>query len=629
MAMDFFEAQDQAQRRTRWLWLWFLLGVIGVVAAVELLVWLLFYGGKGFDPAMWLWGGGTAALILLSSGYKSMMLSGGGDVLARELGGRLVDPHSRDTEERRLLNVVEEMAIASGLPVPQVFLMDEEMSINAFAAGTEPSNAVIGVTRGCVQRLSRDELQGVVAHEFSHILNGDMKMNMRLTGMVFGLMVITLVGRMVFEAVAHGAGRVRRSDREGGSAALAFLLFGIGLLVIGSIGTFFGRMIQAAISRQREYLADASAVQFTRNPDGLAGALKKIGGLSGPGARIQASRAGEASHLFFADLGLFGYGLATHPPLDKRISALLGEWSGKWEESALPQLGEGRDAGGRVPAGAALSGLASGSGLGDAARVRAEAGRRIQAVLPADLQDAAREREGAQTLIFGLLLASDEKLRGDEVRFLGTQAGPVARDLALQWHDRLAGAHSAEKIALMDLAMPALRRMSGPEYERFTEITRWLIASDAQVDLFEFMMQKVVARHLGSHFEGVRRERMRYHELAELAQEANVLVSTVAGVGARGREELEAAYERAVGPWREAGWWRGSLAEPMPLNELAGMMEKFRQANPLVKRDFLEACARAAAADGDLTSREAEILRALADCIACSLPPFVEELDWV
>ena len=277
--MDFFEAQDQARKRTKWLALWFFLAVLGVVLAIDLLVWALLFGGELHEGAIGSLGITslmTAGLILAASGFKSMQLKSGGAVVARDLGGRKVDPHTTDTEERRLINVVEEMAIASGMPVPQVFMMDDEMGINAFAAGTEPSNAVIGVTRGCVQLLTRDELQGVIAHEFSHILNGDMRLNMKLIGLIFGLVVISIIGRGLFHILRYQSMGSRRSNnKEGQSVVLVLFLLGIGLMVIGGIGVFFSRLIQAAISRQREYLADASAVQFTRSPSGIAGALKK------------------------------------------------------------------------------------------------------------------------------------------------------------------------------------------------------------------------------------------------------------------------------------------------------------------------------------------------------------------
>lgn len=281
--MDFFEAQEQAQKKTKWLVLWFALAVIAVVAAVDFLFYL-FLGqkmGGDFVPFLGMVSFSTAGIIVIASLFKTMQLGRGGEVVAHDLGGRLVMPGSTDFQEKRLLNIVEEMAIASGMPVPQVFMMDEEESINAFAAGTEPSNAVIGVTRGCVQRLTREELEGVIAHEFSHILNGDMRLNMRLMGIVFGLLVISIIGRGMVEMLRYQSLGRRRNSKEGGGALLALFLIGLGLLVIGSLGVLFGRLIQAGISRQREFLADASAVQFTRNPGGISGALKKNRGACG------------------------------------------------------------------------------------------------------------------------------------------------------------------------------------------------------------------------------------------------------------------------------------------------------------------------------------------------------------
>ena len=341
--MDFFEAQEYAQKRTKWLVLWFALAVIAVVAAVDFLFYLFLGQKMGEDlvPFLAMVSFATAGIIVIASLFKTKQLGRGGEVVAHDLGGRLVMPGSTDFQEKRLLNIVEEMAIASGMPVPQVFLMDEEESINAFAAGTEPSNAVIGVTRGCVQRLTRDELEGVIAHEFSHILNGDMRLNMRLMGIVFGLLVISIIGRGMVEMLRYQSQGRRRNSKEGGGALLALFLIGLGLLVIGSLGVLFGRLIQAGISRQREFLADASAVQFTRNPSGISGALKRIGGLAGL-TKMKSAKASEASHMFFSNGGMFSFGLATHPPLDVRIKAIEKNWDGEFLESELKPVASER-----------------------------------------------------------------------------------------------------------------------------------------------------------------------------------------------------------------------------------------------------------------------------------------------
>ncbi|MGC6467248.1 MAG: M48 family metallopeptidase [Akkermansiaceae bacterium] len=630
--MDFFEAQDQARRRTKWLVLWFVLAVIGVVAMVNLLV-LAVVGG---DPGLQLFTSiVTAGIIFSASGFKSMQLSSGGAVVANDLGGRLIMPGTTDFEEKRLLNIVEEMAIASGMPVPQVFLMDNEEGINAFAAGTEPSNAVIGVTRGCLQRLSRDELAGVVAHEFSHILNGDMRLNMRLMGLVFGLLVLSIAGRMMVEVLRYQSFSSRRNSKEGGGALLALFLIGLGLMVIGGLGMFFGRLIQAAISRQREFLADASAVQFTRNPDGIAGALKKIGGAS-MGSKMQAAKAAEASHMFFSSGGMFSFGLATHPPLPVRIKAIQESWDGKFSESEIKPVASNRressqkkekKGGVNVIPGMEIPGMeipgvsmmAAVDGLGGDERRQLESGEQLVRGLDEDWRKAAADREEAQALIFGLLLAQDDQLRKGEVDYLEKSAGSSARELAVEWQEKVKNLHSARKIALIDLSLPALRGLSQQEYRRFLEITRWLIASDTRIDLFEFMIQRVIERHLVSHFEGSGFTRIKYKKFSKLAKEANLLVSTVSELGAGSEEEAISAYEAATLGWEGDFSRQGTTS----LDDLGKALERFDRASPVLKKELLEACAKAAAADGDLANREAELLRAIADAIGCPIPPFV------
>jgi Zn-dependent protease with chaperone function len=328
--LDFFQAQDQARRNTWKLLLLFLVAAASIILAVYLLLFGVLASdaietGHGFpdlwDPQLF----GVTALgvgLLIGSGslYKTIALSlGGGGAVAKSLGGRLVSRETQDPLEQRLLNVVDEMAIASGLPVPQVFVLDEESGINAFAAGNKPSEAVVAVTRGGLERLPRDELQGVVAHEFSHIFNGDMRINIRLTGLLHGILMLAMVGRTMLDA-ASSTGHSRSDKKDDGGATIVLLGLGFGLLLIGYIGVFFGQLIQAAVSRQREFLADASAVQYTRNPLGLAGALKRIVAAS---SRMRHPNSEAASHMFFGEgISHFSRMLATHPPIDERIHRL-------------------------------------------------------------------------------------------------------------------------------------------------------------------------------------------------------------------------------------------------------------------------------------------------------------------
>ena len=564
--------------------------------------------------------------MLAASGYKTTQLSAGGSVVAEDLGGRLVMPGSADFEEKRLLNIVSEMALASGMPVPQVYLLDHEEGINAFAAGTEPSNAVIGVTRGCLQRLSREELSGVIAHEFSHIINGDMRLNMRLMGLVFGLVVISIIGRGMVQLLRFQGGSSRRNNKEGGNVMLVLFLLGLGLLVIGGLGSFFGRLIQAAVSRQREFLADASSVQFTRNPDGIVGALKKIGG-SEIGSKIKTPKAVEASHMFFSNGGMFNFFLMTHPPLDVRIRAVQKNWDGKFESSEIKPItanrntkNEERDGPLDALPGAVVLGAVSGIGQGE--RRRISTGQQLHQGISQRWREAIHDREEAQAVIFGLLLNKDEKFLSKEVSFLEEEAGGEAKELALKWQAEARGLHSARKIALVEMALPTLRSLSPLEYERFRDITRWLIASDGQVELFEFMIQRVIERHLGSYFERKAFRNIAYHQFDRLLPEANILVSTVSEIGAGCADDAEAAYLEATSDWKDRLDRKGVSSH----DELDEALDKFSQASPLVKRQILVACVTAAARDGKLSSREAELLRTIADSIGCPLPPFPGEV---
>lgn len=640
--MNFFEAQDDARRRTRWLVVYFILAIVGVILAVYTIVAALM-SYLGMSEGFWMPGVfaltaiGTGGMMGTGSLFKTMQLSGGGSVVARDMGARQVDPHTTDSDERRYVNIVEEMAIASGVPVPEIWIMDDELGINAFAAGTEPGNAVVAVTRGCIQRLSRDELQGVVAHEFSHILNGDMRLNMRLMGLLFGILMISMIGRMLFHAMHFMPMRSSRSDKNGGAAGIAIAVFlaGIGLMAVGSIGVFFGRMIQAAISRQREYLADASAVQFTRNPDGIANALKKIGGMQ-YGSKIESPKAAEASHLFFADGGMFSYGLATHPPLDVRIRAIQKQWDGEFMATDLPEVASGRT-GKRSgqQQDARVSGLSGGEDLsvptssvrpgshidklGDPSQVDINIGHLIKQGLNEEWVRACHDREEAQAMIFGLLLAEDNKLREGEVRYIKAGAGQAAAALALDWNRELMGRHSSVKIALIDLSIPSLRRLSRPEYERFVQITQWLISSDGHVDLFEMMLQRVVQRHLDVHFRRQVFPKIRYRDIHSLQTETNVLLTTMAAMGGEG--QMQEAYAAALA---ETGMEMSMLPpEECGLKNVESALEKFNQATPLVKKQLLYVCGMAVMHDGVVESREAELIRATADSIGCAVPPFV------
>ncbi len=337
--MNFFQAQDNARKKTWMLAMLFGAAVLTLLLLTNFFVALAF-GWAGMQTGMtfsqtiaqvpidsWIWISlGVLGVIGVASLYKFFSISGGGRTIAEALGGSLIHQNTRDPQQRQLLNVVEEMALAAGMPVPPVYLIPE-LSINAFAAGFNTDDAVIGINQGTLDQLSRDELQGVVAHEFSHILNGDTHINLRLIAILHGILFVGMIG--------YGLLRAGGFSRRNG---LPIVIAGVGLLIIGYGGTFFGNLIKAAVSRQREFLADASAVQFTRHPEGIADALKKIGGFS-MSSHMSNPAAEQASHMFFgAAAQKFSTSLmATHPPLEKRILAIEPGWNGTFLHNSPKQ----------------------------------------------------------------------------------------------------------------------------------------------------------------------------------------------------------------------------------------------------------------------------------------------------
>lgn len=645
--MDFFERQDKARRNTKVLVVYFTLAVIALVLAVYFVVALIFTGagtkGGGAGPGWWnpqLFAGSavlTLAVIGIGSLTKTLQLSRGGSAVASMLGGRLVNSNTTDPDERKLLNVVEEMALASGVPVPQVYVMDHEDSINAFAAGRTTSDAVIGVTRGCIRLLNRDELQGVMAHEFSHILNGDMRLNLRLMGIIFGIVCLAVVGRVLLHARSRGS-----RDRN------PLPLLGLALLLIGWIGVFFGRLIQAAVSRQREFLADAAAVQFTRNPDGIAGALKKIGGLS-YGSKVSAAHAEEASHMFFGNgMGQSFSGLmATHPPLVQRIKAIDPGFDGKFPRVSPPETRtqplppgakpQPRRAGFPFPGaprqGAGVAGLAPPiiaaqllPQMGNPSTAHLRYAAELRDSFPPAVQEAEHEPLGAMAIVFGLLLSADDATRAKQLELLAQNTSPAVHQetVRLLPHVRSVARHG--RLPLVDLALPALRELSPAQYQQFSTALRLVIESDSEIDLFEYVLQKIVMRHLEPHFAQPRREIVQYYSLKPLAGDCSVLLSALAHVGHTNPVEVEAAFRHGAQPLSQAAQAQLALlpGKESDLRQLDAALNRLAHASPQIKKSVLNACAQTVAADNVIQETEAELLRGIADTLDCPMPPFVQ-----
>jgi Zn-dependent protease with chaperone function len=632
--MDFFERQQKAHRNTKLLVLYFIAGVMGLIAAIYLAAAVILtgahhrhsryirYNDSTASDSFWspeLFVGvtlGTLAVIAIGSVSKTMELAQGGSAVANMMGGQLVRPDTTNPDERKLLNVVEEMALAAGLPVPPVYVMRGERGINAFAAGHSASDAVVCVTSGCIKMLTRDELQGVIGHEFSHVLNGDMRLNLRMMGIIFGIVCLAVIGRVLWQVPSRGRNR----------NALPF--FGLALIAIGGVGVFFGRLIQAAVSRQREFLADASSVQFTRNPAGIVGALKKIGGLT-YGSRISATHANEASHMFFGNgMGesLFGL-LDTHPSLEERIRAIDPTFDGNFPTvvSAVETV-EGKTG---LPKGVAppiigLQSVLPNAGAPTAAHLHYAV--QLRNSFTPNVQAAAREPFGASALIYALLLSPDETLRASQLEFISTNTSRGIIQETQRLLPEIAEIASKAKLPLVDLALPALANLSPAQYAEFQAAAEHLIESDGQIELFEYVLQKIILRHLDAKFKGARKPVIQYYALTGVSADCAVLLSALAHAGQNEPDKAQFAFQQGAAPLDP------SLRAPLtflPLNQcgleqVEQALDRLGQSVPQIKKNVISACARTVAADGVIEEAEAELLRAIAETLDCPLPPFVQ-----
>ncbi len=639
MATDFFQQQDVARRSTTRLIVLFALAVLAIILSIEvLLATTMGYVGRDPDTGAINWAAVTdlrllfvsavGTLIVVGGGslYKIAELRAGGHVVAEQLGGRLLTSGTADVVEQRLLNVVEEMALASGTPTPPVYLMDQEEGINAFAAGFSPQDAVIGVTRGTATRLDRDELQGVIAHEFSHILNGDMRLNLRLMGLLHGILIIGMLGYFILRMSFYSGGG--RRSRDGKDSGLPILAIGAGLAVIGFAGTFFGNLIKAAVSRQREFLADASAVQFTRQPDGIAGALKKIGGFV-KGASIQNPNAPLASHMFFGEATSgFTALFATHPPLEERIRRIDPSWNGEFPESA--DVGEASGTPAVASAGASsFSGAATTGGLPGAVASIGQPGpahlryaAQLIESLPPDLAAAARETYGARAVVYALLLDSQPSVRKQQVAHLETDADTGVYEETRRLEPLLEHLPPAMRLPLLEIALPSLRALTQGQRVAFDRHVVMLIEADSRINLFEWSLHRILVRDIEMALGRGVAPGVTYPSIGSVRSHCELLMSTLAYVGQRDERAATGAFGQAMRVLRLDGAHILSRKD-CGLAELDGVLAELDQAAPEVKRVILEAAVACIAADRQATAAEAELLRAISASMSCPMPPIL------
>ena len=632
--MDFFAHEDRARAQTRRLVVLFVLSLAAIVAVIYLPLALLLnlsqsddatveqalrtgaIVGMLWDPGLLLVvAGGTLLVVMAGSLYKIAELASGGEPVALMMGGQVVSPQTSNLAQRRLLNVVEEMALASGVPVPPVYVLPDEPGINAFAAGHQPQNAVVAVSQGCLDQLTREELQGVVGHEFSHILNGDMRLNIRLIGVVHGLLVIALLGYCLMRlAEVVSSGDSKKSEQVGAAAALFF--GGIFLYCLGYLGVFFGNLIKAAISRQREFLADASAVQFTRDSSGIAGALKKIGGFTA-GSEIHSAHAQEVSHMFFGDAiaGRWFQLFATHPPLEERIRRIDRSFDESPNDRAAPQ-GEPSETA-EDASSAAMGFQASRSSPSQAHLQRAN---QMRTALPEPLVAAAREPLCAQAIVLAFLFNRDDPtVRSRQLDLLSKQIDPWLQGEMDRQSEAALALPVALRLPLVDLSIPALKHLSPPQYARFRQAIDSLIRADGRIDLFEYALRTMLLSYLDIHFGRKKQPPIRYRTVQAVAAPATAVLSVLARSGQNSEADIDRAFQ--------AGTQSLSMSlalQPSSQCTLAGFdaaITELAQATPQVKHSVLEAASAIIAADGQVLPAEAELLRALAASLGCPLPP--------
>jgi Zn-dependent protease with chaperone function len=625
-SMDFFGHQDRARAASgRLVWL-FALAVLALAGCIYLVASVLFVVGNGgdgpigFEPTLFVAVfGGTLGVVLLATLWKTAQLRSGGAAVAEMLGGTPVDLTPHDPHHQLLRNLVEEMAIASGLPVPAIYVLEGESGINAFAAGWSPGDAAIAVTRGCLEQLDRDELQGVIAHEFSHVFHGDMRLNIRLLGVLFGIVCIATIGRILLRATP------RSGNRKDGAAGIA--VFGLTLVVLGWLGVLFAHLIQAAVSRQREFLADASAVQYTRNPHGIGMALAKIGGLS---ARLDNPHADEASHLLFADgvKRFLGGVMATHPPLTTRIERLLPGFQRRL--AAAPSLAAAVTATPPPPGAAGLAGSSPAAqpgvratdlvaSIGAPGQQAVSAAQTLLRELPLDLASAAHEPARARGVALALLLDGAPARREAQLRLVPSD-DPGLQLAVRNAFPLVSQLTRGSKLPLLELTVPALRALPTTQRLQLRQLARSLALADGELSPFEFALLRGLERHVpGASPLPARAGRPT--ALIEHAAAASVVLSALAHAGA-GADADAAQQAFAHG--------RTALALPVPIELLppphCGMqaleraIDELATVSPLGKRNLVTACAEAAAADGRLAADEVDLVRALAELWDCPVP---------
>ena len=647
--MDFFSHQDKARRHTAKLVLYFSLAVLLIAAAVNVVAfatwgYIVSYKHDHFTTSQLfkLWwssdyalptAGGTVFIIFLGSLLQWNTLRKGGDHIAKYAGASPVDLHHKDPKVRRYINVVEEMAIASGVPVPGIYVMEQESGINAFVAGYQSDEAVIVATRGLLDSLSRDELQGVVGHEFSHILNGDMRLNIRLMAMLAGIIMVGQFGRFVAEMGGWGAHshRYRSSDNDRGGA-WPLIIGGLAVMAIGAIGVFFGRLIKAAVSRQREFLADASSVQFTRNPDNIAGALYKIK-QHAEGSRLNHRHAEDMSHFCIGEAVIiksFKDNLATHPPLSERIKRVSPTFMARQKHADRQDLSKEIEkntaenaqtqqittlAGAMV----ASTGLAVSQLVGNPSPDHVDYARRLYKQIPEKVRNLIHGSPGARGFCYGLIMLASG---GAEQKILNhvKKTDLDSIEALKQLWPWMRSMPPALRLPIIDILIPVLKRQTPEDLQAFIGRVEKLIQADGEIHLQEWILLSLLSTHLGE--KSAKQDKTRFKSLHQVNDELQVLLSALVFHNTNLDKATE-TYKRVFSSLAVPNTWLMSQ-QTIDYPKLTDALGKLRQLSYLLKEPVLQACSDVILADEQVNTNEYEFLRVVADILGCPMPPLME-----
>lgn len=647
--MDFFQAQEEAKRNTAKLILLFSLAVFSLIIMTNLLVMFLFgYMDSNIDQPFsfdlllsqlnwemfFFISIVVISVVLAGSVYKTMSLNSGGKAIAEMLGGHVVNRDTRDLDKKKLLNVVEEMAIASGTPVPAVYVLEQEYGINAFAAGFKSSDAVIGVTKGCIEQLSREELQAVIAHEFSHILNGDMRLNMRLIGILHGILLLGYIGYYVL-----------RSSPVSRKNTMPLMGLGFGLIVIGFGGNFFGNLIKSSVSRQREYLADSSAVQFTRSKDGITNALYKISNI---GSNLDSPLAPQMSHAYFSNgaSSFIGSMFATHPPIENRITRIRPYFfietkikkQEKSKNAKQQETKEGvsslntqehtqqtqRVAEGRVEG--SVEGIVAVSlsqqminSVGTITDKQVNSAQKLLHDFPKYLYQASHNINQARAMVFCLLLDDKSEILTKQLMHIKSEEDDNLIDHVLSLRSYVNELEIRFRLPLIDLIIPTLKELSLEQYQTFKSTFEYLIHADQRIDTFEWILYKVLFQTIDKQYSNDNQKRNLDLGFEQRLLEINFLISLLCYEHIKHEDDIQVVLEKVRAELNFKAIKliaKGDVERAKTTSAMATMVDL----KPNLKAKVLRATLLILTNDKVFSLTEKELLRAVSAMLDCPMP---------